>query len=231
MVSSPTPRQEPKTHRVLPDCCADIIFDFTGARGRSPAYVVGTMTRPICFSTSGTVDMLGIRFKAGAARSFLQVPISECTDLAADLECFWGRAGNDLLDRMAQVSDTQARIAILENHMLANFGWAMGLDPYVQYCVKAIESGHGLVSVSLLEKSTGLGTRQIERKFIRDIGIGPKAFSRIVRFLSVIRQAKTADRPDWSSVALLHGYSDQSHLVREFKEFSGVTPSAFIAEQ
>jgi len=220
-----------KARRVLPDCCADIIFDFTGARGRSPAYFVGTMTRAISVPLGGSVDMLGIRFKAGAARSFLRAPIGACTDLAADLECFWGNAGRDLLDRLAQVQDTPVRISILESYLLSNFGWAMELDPYVRYCVKLIEGGHGQVPASALEKGTGLGLRQIERKFTRDIGIGPKTFARIVRFLSVIRNAKASHQPDWSILALSHGYSDQSHLVREFKEFSGVTPAVFIAEQ
>jgi len=139
--------------------------------------------------------------------------------------------GGGLLDRMAGMPDTHARIAVLENHILSKFGCSMGVDPYVQHCVKVIESGHGIVPMHILEKGTGIGARQIERKFMRDIGIGPKAYSRIVRFLSIIQHAKTAARPDWSGLAATHAYSDQSHLVREFKEFSGLTPSAFIAPQ
>ena len=89
MTSLQISQEKPKAHRVFPDCCADTIFDFTGARGRSLTYAIGTMTRPISFSTTGAVDMLGIRFKAGGARSFLQVPFEKCTDLAVDLEKFW----------------------------------------------------------------------------------------------------------------------------------------------
>ena len=76
-----------------------------------------------------------------------------------------------------------------------------------------------------------MSARQIERKFDRDIGVGPKTFSRIVRFQSIISLARSVESPDWVDIACKHGYSDQPHLVREFKEFSGVTPTDFIAEQ
>mgnify|MGYP001558334923 CR=1 FL=1 len=231
MVSCQFPQAKPQNHRVLPDCCADIIFDFTGARGRSPAYVVGTMTRPILFTTNGEVDMLGIRFRPGASRPFLQVSIDKCTDLATDLDCFWGPAGPELWSRLAESRDTAKRIALIESHLLKQYGWNMALDPYVQFCVKLMERRRGIVTAKDLEKGTGLSSRQIERKFDRDIGIGPKAYSRILRFQNIIQRASEAESLDWPLIALRHGYSDQSHLIRDFKDFSGVTPSAFIAER
>lgn len=229
MTSPSLGKSEPQDHRVLPDCCSDIIFDFTGVRNRSPSYVVGTMTRPVLFTTGGPVDLLGIRFKPGGLRPFLNVPLGECTDLAADLECFWGPAGSELWSQLVELKDSVARIALIETHLLKKYGWCMGLDPYVQHCVRVIESQRGQVTSKELERGTGLSARQIERKFNRDIGVGPKVFSRIVRFQEIIRCARLADHPDWSDIAFEHGYADQSHLVRESKEFSGLSPSSFGA--
>ncbi|MBI3556101.1 MAG: AraC family transcriptional regulator [Deltaproteobacteria bacterium] len=219
------------THRVLPDGCIDIIFDFGDLRPRSPAYVVGTMSRPVLVGMAGQVDLLGVRFRPGGCQPFLEFNAAECTDDTADLECFWGKAGAEVWDRLATLANTRARISYLESYLLKEFGWRLGLDPYVQFSVRLIQRERGAVAMAALEKGTGLSGRQLERKFARDIGLSPKAFARVVRFEHLVRTARAATSLDWTQFALDGGYSDQSHLIRDFKAFSGRTPAEFFAAQ
>lgn len=230
MQSSPNLSTENNQHCVLPDCCADIIFDFTGIRAHSPAYVVGTMTRPLFFSTNSFTDLLGIRFKPGGIRAFLHSSLDQCTDLAADLSCFWGHSGTELWEWLGQEDQTVQRIAKVEAYLIKKYHHLIGIDPYINYCVKLIENRRGTTNSKELEIGTGLSSRQIERKFKREIGVGPKEFARIVRFQSIIKQASACGSPNWNEIAHSHGYSDQSHLIREFKAFSGSTPSLYVAQ-
>ncbi len=60
-------------HRVFPDGCMDVIFDFGDSQRRTPAYVVGTMSRPILSTVNGGVDLLGVRFKPGVSQAFFRI--------------------------------------------------------------------------------------------------------------------------------------------------------------
>ena len=90
-----------------------------------------------------------------------------------------------------------------------------------------IEAAGGALGLRELEASTGLSARQVERKFARHLGVGPKAFARIIRFKAVERAAAGPGRQDWARLAADLGFADQSHLVREFRAFSGLTPTEY----
>lgn len=229
ITAAPSLLKTPTENRILPDGCMDIIFDFKDSSNRFPAYVVGTMSHPLMVPMAGFVDLLGIRFKPGAIQPFLSFFAAECTDQAADLSCFWGPRWSEVWNQLRGMQSTQERISFLELDLLKNFGWRMGLDPYVQYCVKQIQKNRGNTPLNALERGTGLSARQLERKFARDIGLGPKTFSRIIRFQNIVQTAQAAKIADWAGLATELGYADQSHLVREFREFSGTTPLALIA--
>ena len=218
-----------KPHRVLPDGCIDIIFDFSDP-GNPTTYAVGTMSRPIIVSNTERLEMLGIRFHPGAIRVFVNLVASEFTDTETDLESFWGSEAKILWERLAHLNHNAARILLLESYFLTKISLAPNsLDPYVQYSVKLIRSKLGTFKVRALESGTGLSIRQLERKFERDIGLSPKSFARVTRFQNIVRLVHRSSRLDWNSIAFEAGYSDQSHLIRDFKSFSGLTPSQFTA--
>jgi len=73
----------------------------------------------------------------------------------------------------------------------------------------------------------GVSARHLERVFFARVGLGPKAFARIVRFQNVLRSSL----PDWAAIAADCGYTDQAHLIHEFREFTGQTPAEGRASQ
>ena len=84
--------------------------------------------------------------------------------------------------------------------------------------------------VDTLTSLTGLGARQIERVYRDNVGFGPKTLSRLARFQRVVRYIEPAARISWARLAAQHGYADQSHLAREFREFAGTTLTRYVAE-
>lgn len=121
----------PDVHRVLPDGCIDIVFNFgepwiegsgSGPRahpGRS--YVVGTMTRSLLVERVNRTQFLGVRFQPGKARAFLDLIAAEVTDRNTGLENMWGNEARRLEERLAELPSIQDRLALLEGEAAAPF--------------------------------------------------------------------------------------------------------------
>lgn len=65
--------------------------------------------------------------------------------------------------------------------------------------------------------------------FARGVGMTPKLFCRVWRFQRVLRAVHHRDAVDWTEVALACGYFDQPHLIHDFREFSGLSPTEYLA--
>lgn len=213
------------SHRVLPDGCMDLIFNFSDSRSLRVS-VIGTMTRPLTVTTTGAVDMLGVRFRPGGLPLFLALDAAELTDTSANLTNFWGQAADSTWHRLGEATQAD-RVRLLQDMLIARVNG--NLDPFVRHCVERMEKEGGELRINNLERSTGLGGRQIERKFARLVGISPKTFARVVRFKRVISAMTDATSPRLAALAADLGFADQPHLSREFKTFSGLTPANYLA--
>jgi transcriptional regulator GlxA family with amidase domain len=87
-----------------------------------------------------------------------------------------------------------------------------------------------LIGIRQLADWLGLSPRQLERRFRNEVGLSPKLFSRMQRFQRVFQKMEEPDI-SWVDAAVSCGYYDQAHLIRDFREFSGRTPSALVTEE
>jgi AraC-like DNA-binding protein len=205
----------------------DLLFDFK-AVGTRLASVIGTMTRPITVTTTGAVDLLGVRFRPGGLPSFVDLDAAELTDADADLANFWTGAADEIWHRMAEATPAD-RLGILRKALACLANQKTQADPFIRHSVGKLEAARGGLRIDDLQKSTGLSTRQLERKFRRHVGISPKAFARVVRFKGAAAAAlANPETPDWVALAGEFGFADQAHLVREFKTFSDLTPTFYM---
>jgi methylphosphotriester-DNA--protein-cysteine methyltransferase len=83
-------------------------------------------------------------------------------------------------------------------------------------------------SVENVARVLGVTRQHLRRKFIERVGVGPKTFARVARFQRVLAETRRGQRPEWAGIAVDLGYADQSHLIAEFREFSGATPVPFL---
>jgi len=109
----------------------------------------------------------------------------------------------------------------------------------VDGAVRTLLAGDGCVSVDALAGACGLSARQLERRFLDAVGLGPKRLARILRFQRVFRavaaepalDSAAGQRPNWAVVAVDCGYYDQAHLIRDFHAFAGEAPAALFSVQ
>jgi len=208
-------------HRVLPDGCADLVFDLSA--GESTA--VGTMTKPLYLPPGGSYEFAGVRFRPGRAAAFLRMPLAEITDARVPLGDIWKGWSDDAIwtrNRRAESPSLQM-VTRLEAELLRR------LDPdrdrRVDEAIARIVDSGGTLRIEPLAREIGISRQHLARQFLHHVGISPKTFARVMRFRRVT-DTLHADR-DWADVAVANGFYDQSHLIADFRELAGTTPDAF----
>lgn len=204
--------------RILPDGCMDIVFDFTAPPDRGGS-VIGAMRRVRLAAPQQRVDFLGVRFRPGGMTACFRLDAAPFTDKRIDLVAVWPQA-RVIWNRLGE-TPAPARPAMLEAQLRALRNTKP--DALVSHCVRSIEAAGGRLRMAHLERATAVNARLIERRFAAHVGISPKRLARVVRFKTAMAMIGRG-RADWAALAVDCGYADQPHLVREFKELSGLTP-------
>lgn len=211
--------------RVLPDGCADIIFERPGGRRGRGLTAVGTMTHAQSFALQARQFTLGARFHPGMASRFLRAAGPEIVDGIIALDDAWGAARTRRLAQ--QLADAAAPREAISRFELS-LGEPPALDPVEKALLWLVEN-HGQVPVEDLAASASLSPRQFRRTCFHRTGLTPKHLARVLRFRQALRRAWQPRPADWTQVALDCGYYDQAHLINEFREFSGFAPGEFAA--
>ena len=88
-------------------------------------------------------------------------------------------------------------------------------------------NSHQKITVTGIAKEACLSNKQLERRFKERTGVNPKLYERIIRFDNAFRLKNTQPKFDWLRIAVACGYHDYQHLVKEYKDFTGLSPTAF----
>lgn len=237
------------SHRVLPDNCVDILWQDSGA-----AFAVGMMSTFIDVPSAGPVRTAAVRFLPGVAALFLRTPLAALTDGRAELDLLWPRSDAERLGDALWTGDLddRARLALIESALLARLALAPGATrsavaqvsrlaaahgaALARQAVAAIEASDGALRVEALADTLGVSRQHLSAQFRDQVGLSPKLFARITRFRRAtatatarVRPSPSAAPPDWADLALACGYFDQSHLIRDFHDFAGSSPDAWLA--
>jgi AraC-like DNA-binding protein len=227
----------PEPERVLPDGCAEVILNFGDRfvqhngheRHTQPRqFLVGQITRPMLISPSGKVELIGIRFHPGGTAPFFQPPMELLTNQVVEIESLSKPIARSIAERVEQLNTLREKIHELER-ILTNAIEVSYYDISLLGLANVVVLNGGVISVDELATSAGLSHRQLERRFLRDVGVSPKVLCRILRFQQVFRVVNSD--PTWATVAIDCGYYDQAHLIRDFRQFAEQTPVALFDSQ
>lgn len=221
---------------ILPDGCVELMFQLDGcllgtvAAEVSPAYpissLLGQLRRGISVRTTGRVSLFGVRIRPAAARDLFRFPQRELADRVLAIEDLWGFAGRSLEQQVLESADDRKRVSAVERALLGRIR-GQGPAEAVGLALRAIVASGGTMRLDRLASQTASSCRQLERQFQEQIGLTAKTFSRIVRFQRTL-QVIERDKAAWASLAAECGYYDQSHLIREFRDFTERTPSDYL---
>jgi AraC-like DNA-binding protein len=211
--------------RVLPDGCADLIFDLAAAEPQ--AHWIGTMTRAVVVPAGeNPVDLFGLRFAPGGLHAVLARPLSAFTDqrvACADAPAAWARG---LAERLAVLPSLTARLRCVEAALSQVRPDTEALQATA--ALAALERDPLPAGIGDLASRWGYTERTLERRFDAWIGVRPKQHLRYLRFASLLPRLLAGGAT--AALAADSGYADQSHLIREVRAFSGVPPRELLRE-
>ncbi|MCI0403957.1 MAG: helix-turn-helix domain-containing protein [Acidobacteria bacterium] len=176
----------------------------------------------------GQQRFVGVRFRPAGAFPFLAVPMDQLTDRRVDLADVWP-GGRSLEMPAADSGSLLALVARLEAGLLSRVNRLPAPDPLVQAVVRALADSGGGASIAALAGAYGVSRQQLRRRFRQHIGINPKRFSRVLRFRRLLQAITSVPRPELALAALEAGYFDQAHMISDFKELTGLSPTQYLA--
>ncbi|MBV8864732.1 MAG: AraC family transcriptional regulator [Acidobacteriaceae bacterium] len=144
----------------------------------------------------------------------------------------FGSKASKLGERLCQARSFQERVQ-LANAFIAELGSERSSNDAIELAAGEILRSQGNCKIDLLAHDTGFSMRNFQRRFRDFVGISPKLYARIVRFEWVLKTKAVAPQMSWMAAAHEAGYHDQMHMIHDFQEFSGASPTAMFghAEQ
>jgi len=194
------------------------------------AWIGGLHDRPTIVGFGETYGSIDLKLSPLGAYTLTGLPLSELTGACVPLEDVFGDAGRELVARIRESDDWDARFDVIEAFLLARLHRtpiAPQPDPAVVWAWERLRASHGDARVEALAAELGCSRRYLRDGFVRQVGLSPKTVGRLMRFQHV-RERIQAAPARWCEVAHDAGFADQSHLNREFRDLAGTTPSDFV---
>ncbi|MGO1070028.1 helix-turn-helix domain-containing protein [Lysobacter sp. CA199] len=214
--------------------------------------VVGGVRASYCIKdTSSPAASVGAVLRPGAALTLFGVSAAELEGGHIDLRDLCGARADALYEGLAVCADPRRRRVLFERFLRAQLRPVRGLDPQIAQAVHDLQRGtpapvdaaarlDAIVGdedrnedprIAALARACGRSHRHFIAGFRDFAGLAPKRYARVLRFKRLLAALAATPRPQWAQLALEAGYFDQSHLIREFRQFSGVSPREYLAAE
>jgi AraC-like DNA-binding protein len=194
----------------------------------------GAHSRYFVIDTASQASIMGIHFKPGGAFPFFRFPAGELRDVHVSLDALWGATACDLRDQLLAASTPETRFRRLEQSLLAHVTRPLLRHPAVSFALTEFQSTPPRTNkrpVSDVSDHIGLSQRRLIQLFSDEVGLTPKLFCRVRRFQEVLRLVDKGQQLNWTDIALTCGYFDQAHFIHDFRDFSGLIPSAYLTRR
>lgn len=189
------------------------------------AVIGGARSAAYLKDVSQPLPSIGAVLRPGAAQLLIGAPAVLFSERHTPLEDVWGAAAvAELRERLWAAGSAARRLAIFEAALAARLPRLRGIDPLIARAVAGLETG---LSVGRVVAASGHSHRHFARYFTESVGLRPKIFGRLRRFGQVLERLAKSDDASLADLAAEQGYADQAHFNREFRDFSGLSPSAY----
>lgn len=236
-----SPKEEkPEKQTIIPDGCVEMIFhcgdlyiqyDQNGNSFIQPrCFVIGQLTRPLEIEPTGESNIFAIRFHHNGFLPFATVPIKELENTAISLVKLFGKAGQEIEDKILKADSTKERADCIETFLLDRLTKTETVDRIVKSIVDTMLTANGQLTIDDLSRQTNINRRQLERKFSSAIGLSPKQLSKTIRLQTVLKMLLNKQFTSLTALAYDNEYYDQAHFIKDFKEFTGFTPKEFYGD-
>lgn len=198
-----------------------------------PIELWGQLTKPLPIKTKGKNMMLGIRFFSYSAAYFLNAQVSEFNNQIADLRDLLGASVRILHERLMEIQSLTKRIELIESFLLHRLCMSQSKTQKITMVGSIVnEMRQNLLTDNMetIAARHNITSRYLQKLFLQYTGVTPKLYTKINRFQQSLARMQKADA-SLTTIAYDCGYFDQSHFIREFKSFTGLTPSTYASKK
>mgnify|MGYP003574962603 FL=1 len=213
--------EQPFNYRVVADGCIDIFFEIDKP---TENFVMGFCKQYTEFELAAEFNYIGIRFLPTMFPQLFGVDASTISNKAEELNLVVPKVASFIQSYFTTNVDINSAVKILDEFLLEQVS-AMDFqnDARLYNAISLIMKNFGVMNID--EIDTGLSQRQLRRLFDFYIGDSMKTFSKVVRFQNILRAKPSTQSLKNNKLFFNAGFFDQSHFIKDFKHFYGVTPS------
>lgn len=211
-----------------------IVFNFgdrlslDGSTLADPVFLDGTNTISRRMGFVGCIEVMGVRFYAGGAYPFLNVPLAELRNEIALLDALDRPALLRLHTRLCEAKSLPARIHLLEHWLMDCLLHGKERHAVIPASLAALRAVQGCRAIPDLAQQLAISQRQLERLFHSQVGMSPRQYAQLCRIETARLALKQMTSQSNTSLAADLGFYDQSHFIREFRSVVGMTPHGYM---
>jgi len=208
------------------------IIDSAGRAERHSSFVAGMADSWVVVESGEHSAGIQVNFTPIGARMFLGVSMDSIANRTIELEDVLGHSARHVIEQLQSAPTWDARFDIVDRLIAERLGAAPAASSPVVWAWNKLQASGGNAPIASIAGETGYSHKHLINRFRDEIGLPPKTLSRVLRFTRAVRMIRAAgETVDWLDVASECGYFDQAHLIRDFREFAGMTPADFAARQ
>lgn len=186
--------------------------------------LIGLVTENEQYVLTGNVRFISVRFKALGLYRFFHLAPSEFVNENVDFELY-GKEVYDLYQRVINCPNQKRTIGLLDHFFrtqLTRYEDKEDRIRQIKHALHLINTTHGATQIKDIQKELKLSERGFRKSFVHTVGISPKLFTKITRFNSVFSYLLShSGKVNIFELIVKLGYYDQSHFLKEFKQFTG----------
>lgn len=190
--------------------------------------LAGLINVPVILDVEKDVktETIGVEFNPQNAYRFFRINLHDIQNKIYSIKDILGVSGKYLIEQMNNTQTVEQKTELLQQFLIKQLSTS-NEDMIFEYCVNKIVVTKGLITVKELESKTGYSSRWLNTKFNEKLGLGPKAFSSIIRFKNYYQSLVNCNPNKFSKKDYYELYYDQAHFIRTFEHFTGLPPSFF----
>jgi methylphosphotriester-DNA--protein-cysteine methyltransferase len=230
-------RLSPFRERVLPNGCTEVMVNLgpphqmvthAGTSVWEDAWFSGLHERAIVIESLRGTHLVSARLHPLGALRLFGPDVAGTVNAVTDLETLLGPPARELRTLLLAAESTEERFRHLERFLDARLSQGVVPSPIVCDAARLIEEAHGTLRIASLHADLGVSRKQLWLRFGRELGMSPKVYAQLQRFVWTLARLRESTSVEWPRLAVAAGYSDQSHLVRDFRRVASASPTEFL---
>jgi AraC-like DNA-binding protein len=204
------------------------VFEGSGSGLWDRSWFSGLQERSIFIESLDGTHLVSIRMHPLAATELFGFGAPRAANSIIDLESLIASEAAKLRESLLAAESPVARFVILETLLRDRWASRSSVPDFVREAATRLEQTHGNLRVAEMHEDLDVSRKHLAVSFSRYVGVSAKAYARIQRFVWTVDRLRSSTDVEWSRIAAEAGYSDQSHLVRDFRRVGAASPTEYL---